>query len=161
MSTTTQAQQDAASRIYAQAIAGSANNSGLPPAMANFLVGQAANETAGFTSNFFVNNNNCFGYSCSSSSQYQDGCSSGNADNGVQVGNYDSIEDSVQELVDWWYRRASDGKGGCPSDLTTITTADQYATILSNAGYYTSAESNYAANIVQWLSELGTSFRQQ
>jgi hypothetical protein len=144
-----------AARIYAAAISGSPNNPGLPAAMASFLVGQAGNETGGFTSNFFLNNNNCFGYSCSAASQYQDGCSTGNADNGVQVGNYDSIEDSVKELIDWWYRRANDGRGGCPSDLNQITSADQYAQILSDAGYYTSAESSYSANISAWISKLG------
>lgn len=150
-------QIEVSQRIYNQALAGSDNNPGLPAALASFLVGQSANETAGWTSNFFVNNNNGFGYSCSSSSQYQDGCSAGNADNGVQVGNYDSVEDSTKEIVDWIYRRQSDGS--FPSDLTTITTADQYATLLKNAGYYQSAESSYAANISAWLTKLGGLFR--
>jgi uncharacterized FlgJ-related protein len=156
MSTPTTSEIEASQRIYNQAIAGSDNNPGLPATLANFLVGQSANETAGWTSDFFVNNNNCFGYSCDSGSQYQDGCSAGNADNGVQVGNYDSIEDSTKEIVDWIYRRVSDGK--FPSDLTTITSADQYATLLKNAGYYQSAESSYAANISAWLSKLGNVF---
>lgn len=144
-----------AAQIYAAAIGGSPNNPGLPAAMASFLVGQAANETRGYTSDFFLNNNNCFGYECYAPSIYQNGCSSNFADNGVPVGNYDNIQDSVFELVDWWYRRSKDGLGGCPSDLNQITTADQYAQILSNAGYYTSAESYYAANISAWISKLG------
>lgn len=150
-----------AAAIYAQAISGSPNNPGLPANMASWLAAQAANETGGFTSNFFVNNNNCFGYECDSSSQYQDGCSATVADNAVTVGNYDTIQDSVNELIDWWYRRANDGKGGCPSDLNQITTSDQYAQILSNAGYYTSSESTYAANIASWLTNLGNFSHQQ
>jgi hypothetical protein len=150
-----------AATIYASAIAGNDVNPGLPPNMANFLVGQAGNETGGFTSGFFLNNNNCFGYSCVPGAKWQDGCSTNNADNGVTVGNYDSINNSVQELVDWWYRRSVDGKGGCPSDLTTITTADQYAQILSDAGYYTSAESSYAANITSWINQLGNFFHKR
>lgn len=149
---------DSAARIYAQAVAGTDNNPGVPSLFAEFIVGQAANETGGFTSNFFVNNNNAFGYSCSSSSQYQDGCSSGNADNGVKVGNYDTIEDSVKEVVDWWYRRTRDGRGGCPSSLDQITTSDQYAQILSNAGYFTSNEGNYSANIAAWMTKLSSAF---
>lgn len=148
-------------QIYATAIAGSPNNPGLPPAMASFLVGQAANETGGFTSNFFLNNNNCFGYECYPPSPYQNGCSQGNADNGVQVGNYDSIQSSVYELIDWWHRRSQDGRGGCPSDLTEISTADQYAQILSDAGYYTSSESAYSANISAWITKLGNFFNVQ
>jgi uncharacterized FlgJ-related protein len=144
-----------AGRIYAAAISGNDRNPGLPVNMASFLVGQAGNETGGFTSKFFLENNNCFGYSCVSGSKWQDGCSAGNADNGVQVGNYDSIENSVQELVDWWYRRSADGRGNCPSDLNQITSSDQYAQILSDAGYYTSAESSYAENIAAWTNKLG------
>lgn len=149
---------DIANKIYSSAINGNAGNPGLPANMASFLVGQSANETGGWTSGFFVNNNNCFGYSCDSGSNWQNGCSSNNADNGVTVGNYDSIDDSVQELVDYWWRRSKDGKGGCPSDLSTISTADQYASILHSAGYYTSAEANYAANIKAWVTKLGSAF---
>ena len=144
-----------AARIFAAAIAGDDTYPGLPENMASFLVGQSANETGGWTSNFFLNNNNGFGYECVPGSRYQNGCSSGNADNGVQVGNYNSIEDSTLELVGWWTRRSRDGRGGCPSDLSTIASADQYAQILKDAGYYTSAESSYAANISAWLTKLG------
>lgn len=150
---------DTAATIYAAAAAGNSVNAGLPAAMCNFLVGQAGNETGNGTSDFFLNNNNCFGYECDSSSIWQDGCSTANADNGVTVGNYDTINNSVQELVDYWYRRAADGKGGCPSDLSQITSADQYARILKGAGYYTSAESNYAANIQSSLAAAGNFFR--
>lgn len=149
---------EAAGRIYAQAIAGSDKNPGVPLTFAEFMVGQAGNETGGFTSGFFKNNNNCFGYSCSESSDYQDGCSTNNADNGVTVGNYDTIEDSTKEVVDWWYRRTVDGRGNCPSSLDQITSSDQYAQILHDAGYYTSAEGNYAANIAAWMTKLGSAF---
>lgn len=150
--------QTAASRIYASAIQGNDANTGVPAIFAEFMVGQAANETNGFTSNFFENNNNCFGYECDSGSKWQDGCSSGNADNGVTVGNYDTIEDSTQEVVDWWYRRTKDGRGGCPPSLNQITSSDQYAQILSDAGYYTSAEPNYAANIAKWMKTFASAF---
>lgn len=153
--------QDAASAVYTQAIAGSDNNPGVPSLFAEFMVGQAANETEGFTSDFFVNNNNCFGYECDSGSEYQDGCSSNAADNGVSVGNYDSVEDSTKEVIDWWYRRTKDGNGGCPSSLDQITTPDQYAQILHSAGYYTSAESSYAANISAWMSRLYSVFQKR
>lgn len=146
-----------AQQIYTRCINGTANNPGLPPALAQLVVGQSYNETNGWTSNFFVNNNNCFGYECSSTSIYQNGCSSGNADNGVTVGNYDTVDDSTQELIDWIYRRVADGK--FPSDLTTITTADQYASLLSNAGYFTSSASSYASRINAFLSQVGTLFQ--
>lgn len=149
-------QTDAASRILTQALAGTPTNPGLPATLAQLLVGQSGNETGGWTSNFFVNNNNCFGYSCVAGATWQDGCSQGNADNGVQVGNYASIEDSTSEMIDWIYRRVADGK--FPSDLTTITTPDQYASLLKNAGYYQASESSYAANIQTWLTNMASLF---
>lgn len=152
---------DAASQVYQSAITGNSVNPGVPAAFAEFMVGQAGNETGGFTSSFFVNNNNCFGYSCDSGSSWQDGCSTAVADNSVTVGNYDSINASTQEVVDWWYRRTVDGKGGCPSSLSQITSADQYATILSNAGYYTSAESSYASNISEWMNTFASAFHKR
>lgn len=149
---------DAPSRIYASAIQGNDVNPGVPTDFATFMVGQSGNETGGWTSKFFTQNNNCFGYSCSSGSKWQNGCSAGSADNGVSVGNYDSIEDSTQEVVDWWYRRTRDGHGGCPSSLDQITTADQYGSILSAAEYYTSDSEDYIANIKAWIVKAGSFF---
>ena len=153
--------QDAASAIYNQALQGSDNNPGVPPIFAEFMVGQAGDETNGFTSDFFANNKNCFGYECDPSSRYQNGCSSSIADNGVSVGNYDTIEDSAMEVIDWWYRRTSDGRGGCPSSLDQITSSDQYAQILSSAGYYTSSERDYLSNINKWIGKFTQVFHKR
>lgn len=148
-----QSQQVVANRIYAALQNGTDTNpSGIPDPLAQFMVDQSAHETNGWTSNFFVQNNNCFGYSCVTGSQWQDGCSSSVADNGVTVGNYDTIEDSCGELVDWIYRRVA--SGAFPSDLTTITTSDQYAQLLKSAGYYGDTEANYAAGLKKWASDL-------
>lgn len=151
-------QADASSRIAAQCAAGTPNNPGLPDNLIPFVVGQSFNETNGWSSNFFVNNNNCFGYQCDAGSAYQNGCSSGNADNHVPVGNYNSIEDSTKEIIDWIYRRVADGQ--FPSDLTTITTADQYAHYLSTGGhqYFTSSASSYASRINTFLKQAGNLF---
>lgn len=157
MSTATQ--QAIANRIMVAAQSGNSNNDGLPELLATFLVDQSAHETNGWTSNFFINNNNCFGYECDSSSIWQNGCSSGNADNGVQVGNYDNIENSTQEIVDWVWRRVADGK--FPSDLDTITTSDYYAQLLKNAGYYGASETTYAAGLKKWAQTLSDFFRKR
>lgn len=157
-------QTDAATSIYNQAIKGSPNNPGLPPQLAQLLVGQSGNETGGWTSHFFTEGNACFGYSCSEVSEYQTSCSAGNADNGVQIGYYDSIEDSTNEIIDWIYRRVADGS--FPKDLTSILSADQYATLLKNAGnpsgsksYYGASETTYADNIKEWITNLGSFFQ--
>lgn len=156
----TTSQQAIATRIYNQCIAGtSSDNPGLPDALAQFVVGQSYNETGGWTSDFFVNGNACFGYECDSSSDYQSGCSAATSDNGVTVGYYSSVENSTKELIDWIYRRVDDKK--FPDDLTTITSADQYAGLLSKAGYFTSSASAYAARIMQFLSNAGNLFLQR
>lgn len=153
----TTAQQNASQRIYNAAVSGNSSNGGLPSALANILVHQSGNETAGWTSHFFTEYNNCFGYSCVPGAKWQSGCSSGNADNGVKVAAYKSIEDSTQEIVDWIYRRQDEGK--FPSDLDTITTDEQYADLLKSAGYYQAPTSNYLEQMLYWAKNVGNLFR--
>lgn len=141
-------QQDIINQIY-----NTATGNGIPATLASLMVGQSGNETGGWTSKFFTQNNNAFGYSCDSSSDWQNGCSIATADNKVAVGNYDSISDSTMEVVDWIKRRLDEGS--FPA-LDTITTADQYAQLLSDNGYYTSGESSYAANISKWVNKVGS-----
>lgn len=156
----TDAQNAIATRILNQCLAGtSSDNPGLPQQLAEYVVGQSYNETGGWTSNFFKNGNACFGYECDSSSDYQSGCSVATSDNGVTVGYYASVEDSTKELIDWIYRRVDDKK--FPDDLTTIVSADQYAGLLSNAGYFTSSASAYAARIMQFLTNAGNLFQRR
>jgi len=157
MSTLTQ--QGYAARILAAAKSGNSVNRGLPDSLAKLLVDQSAHETNGWTSHFFTEGNACFGYSCVPNSKWQSGCSTTNADNGVRVGYYNSIEDSTQEVVDWIYRRVKDGK--FPSDLTTITTPDQYATLLKNAGYYGDTKDNYLSGLNRWANNLKDFFRKR
>lgn len=156
----TDAQSAIATRIYNQCLAGtSSDNPGLPEVLAEFVVGQSYNETGGWTSHFYVEGNACFGYECDSSSDYQKGCSTSTSDNNATVGYYASVEDSTKELIDWIYRRIDDGK--FPSDLTTITSADMYAGLLSKAGYFTSGAAAYAARIMQFLTNAGNLFRKR
>lgn len=154
----TPVQQSIASRIFSALVQGNDVNQGIPETLANIAVAQSAHETGGWTSNFFVNNNNAFGYSCVPGAKWQNGCSVGSADNGIKVGNYDSIEDSAQELVDWIYRRINDGE--FPSDLDSITTSDQYSKLLKNAGYYGDTYQNYATDVKKWITKIGNFLKQ-
>lgn len=131
-------------RIYSQAARGTAINPGLPPMLASLVVAQAAHETGNFTSNFFKNYNNAFGYSYVPGAMYQSGAG-GIADNGQPVAAYSSLENSVKEIVDWIYRRVKEGK--FPADLKTITEPEQYAQLLKNAGYYGDSVTNYARGL--------------
>lgn len=155
----TDAQNSVATRIFNQCIRGTDINPGVPAALAQLMTGQSFNETNGWTSNFYVNYNNGFGISCDPSWKRATGCSSEDADNGVPVGVYDSVEDSAMDVIDWIYRRVNDGK--FPSDLSTITTADQYANLLHNAGYFTSSASSYASRIKTFLQQAGNLFHKR
>lgn len=152
-------QTDAANRIYSAAIAGNSVNPGLPVALAKLLVGQSGNETRDWTSHFFTDYNACFGYSCVPGAKWQSGCSTTNADNGVKIAAYKSIEDSTQEMVDWIYRRRKEGK--FPSDLSTITTPTQYANLLKSSGYYQAPVSVYIKRITDVLKNVGNFFRKR
>jgi Mannosyl-glycoprotein endo-beta-N-acetylglucosaminidase len=115
--------------IYTTAI-----SSGIPDPLAKLIVAQSGHETNGWTSNVWLNNNNGFGYGYTGTGYKMDG----------------SIEESVGDIVGWISRRQAEGN--FPADLTTITDADTYATLLRNSGYYTDTESNYAAGIVRWFN---------
>jgi uncharacterized FlgJ-related protein len=130
--------------VYNRALQGTLNNPGLPDTLAQLVVGQSQDESANFTSPVFAATNNGFGYKYSGSS-YQHGDYEGYA-------KYDNLDDSTAEVVDYIYRRVADGS--FPQDLTTITTPDQYATLLANAKpgpYYGVPEQQYASGIASYF----------
>jgi len=137
-------------RIFAQAVRGTPNNAGVPPALANIIVAQAKHETGNFSSRFFVQDHNGFGYSYYSGSPYQTGAG-GVADNGQSIAQYATIEDSTKEIIDWLYRRMREGKF---PDLRTITTIEEYAVRLKNAGYYGAPVTEYLAGLKRWIVPL-------
>jgi len=135
--------------IYQTARTGSPVNPGLPPALAYLLVAQAKHETGNFTSKFFKQYNNAFGYSYVAGGKYQTG-SGTIADNGAPIASYPNVQNSVYEIIDWIYRRRNEGK--FPQDLTTITTPEQYAQLLKNAGYYGDTLTNYVNGLKRFFS---------
>lgn len=135
---------DIPSIIYEQARAGTPNNPGLPDPVSKNLVYQAAHETANFTSNFFRNYNNAFGYSCSGS-VYQSKCGT-QADNNLPIAAYDSVNDSVKELVDYLYRRKAEGYFKTWNDIADPAA---YASMLKRAGYYGDNLTNYTAGLIR------------
>lgn len=139
---------DPAQRIYNQARAGTPYNpQGVSDALASLMVAQARHETADFTSRFFLQYNNAFGYSYYAGSLYQDGAGS-LADNGQPIAAYPSIEDSTREMVDWIWRRYRNKQF---PDPRTITTPEAYAAALKNAGYYGDTLSNYLAGLKRFF----------
>src|SRR5690606_15282265 len=91
--------------------------------------------------------NNPIGYSYVRGAAYQFGPGRV-ADNGQPIAAYRPLENSVYELIDWLYRRRSEGK---MPDFNTIIDADQYARLLKSAGYYGDTVENYAAGLKRFF----------
>jgi uncharacterized FlgJ-related protein len=131
--------------VYARALQGTDTNPGLPDTLAQLVVAQSEHESGNYTSDVFVNTGgNAFGYKYSGS-KYQHGDYNGYA-------KYLSLDDSTAEVVDYIYRMVADGS--FPADLSTITSPDQYATLLQNAKpgpYYGDTEANYSAGLANWF----------
>jgi hypothetical protein len=135
-------------RIYHTAV-----TDGMPIILSTVIVAQARHETGNYTSHFFTDGNNCFGYSYYAGSKWQI-AAGGTADNGAPIAQYATIENSVHELTDWIKRRQMDGK--FPHDLNEINTPEKYARLLKDAGYYGATYASYAAGLVNWLSVIGS-----
>lgn len=121
---------------------------GLPPNFQKLLVAQAKHETANFSSNAFKKNNNLYGYKSVKGAKWQTGAgitsSEGNA-----YAHYASIEDSVNEVIDWIKRRQKEGK--FPADLRMINSSE-YAQLLKNSGYYGDTVANYTRGLNHYLA---------
>lgn len=128
-----------------QKIFDTARAGGMPVTLSLLLIAQAKHETGNFTSNFFRQYNNAFGYSYVAGGRWQLPGGGSVADNGQPIAAYASVENSTNEIVDWIKRRQSQGK--FPADLNTITSPDQYASLLKNAGYFGDTLANYAAGL--------------
>jgi uncharacterized FlgJ-related protein len=121
---------------------------GFPASFALLMIAWSKHETGDFTSKFFKQYNNLFGYSYVPGAAYQSGPGT-NADNGVPIAAYSSPEMSVRENIAWVKRRQAEGK--FPADLGTIKTPDQLATLLKKAGYYQDSLANYAAGLARFF----------
>lgn len=139
-----------AANIYSRAVKGSPVNPGLPKKLAELVAWMAMHETKGFTSNAWRIDNNGFGYKWVGS-RYQVGRGI-QASEGDFYGRYANAGDSVDELVDWIYRRRAVGK--FPEDLSEITTPEQFATLLKQSGYYGDTVKNYTAGLKRWAIDL-------
>lgn len=136
---------DYAPQIYQQLLQGSPKNGGLPDALARIVTTQSQWESGNYTSNVFNNALNSFGYGYNPKSDYQIGQYG-------KYGAYASVTDSVNEIIDYIYRRLA--AGSFPA-LNTITTTTQYATLLKNAeigAYFEDDLTHYANGLQGYLA---------
>ena len=115
---------------------------GIPNDLALLVVAQSKHESDDYTSGIFTHCNNSFGYKTGG---YVTGCSF-NSD----YRPYSNIEGSTIEICNWLKRRVIDGSF---PDLYSITTAEQYASLLKNAGYYGDSYTNYLAGLKRWFND--------
>lgn len=137
-------------RIYNKAIA-----DGMPPILATLIVAQCRGESENYTSNVFKTCNNLNGYKWVNQSTALGPCIK--SPEGDYYAKYASVEDSVHELTQWIRRRQA--AGYFPKDLSTITTAEQYAKLLiadPDHHYYGSPLSVYVQMLTSQLLNIGS-----
>lgn len=145
-------ESDYSLRIFNQARKGSPTNpEGLPVALANLVTAQARHETGNFTSDLFRDDWNAFGYNYTGNPN-QLGPSL-RSHGGAFYAKYATLENSVNEITDWIYRRVRDGK--FPANLSTIQSPADYATLLKNAGYYEDNLTTYQNGLTRFLTNYG------
>jgi hypothetical protein len=105
-------------------------NYGLPDAISKIITAQSGHETTGWTSNVYRTDNNCFGYGYTGGGNYYF---------------YNSIEDSVDDVVGWLDRHVP--------GYEYITDGDDYAAAIRARGYFTDNLSTYQNGIARWYND--------
>lgn len=123
-------------RIYNEALA-----YGAPDLVAEFMVDQARDESANYSSGVYLDDNNAFGmhfvgqYGATASTRHFDGT--------IPYAHYNSLEDSVDDLVTWLNNRESEGL----FYVEELTTPQAYADALKSGGYYGESAEEYGGDL--------------
>jgi len=125
---------------------------GLSDRIARYVVAMSRHETGDWEHDFYTIGNNGFGYSYDKNSRWQLDRGGRNADNGVPIAQYRSIEDSTNEVLDWIRRRQSNGTW--PKDLDSIGSIYEFAQLLKNGSYYEAPVSVYSSALFRHFQEL-------
>lgn len=136
-----------------QLIYDTARSDGMPEMLAVFIVAQARHETGNYTSRFFTQYKNAFGYSYVRGAKWQLPDPGPVADNGQGIATYSMVQNSVHELTDWIKRRQV--AGVFPANLNAITSPEQYASLLKQASYFGAPLELYAAALRRHVEQLG------
>lgn len=112
---------------------------GVPPEIAEFMISQAQVESANFTSNVFMTDNNGFGMKFPAKRQtpYVKRASTiaVASEGGIPYAHYDSFGDSVRDLVNWFHYKKIKWED--------VDTVEKYSTELKNVGYYGPTQEEY------------------
>jgi uncharacterized FlgJ-related protein len=122
----------------------------IPDPLAKIMASQAQLESANFTSNVFKTNKNAYGYKYVKQKIATQGLPAPKNEGGYYA-NYKNVSDSAIELANYVKRRYKEKR--FPA-LETITSARQYAELLTNVGYHTSTRESYVKGVEYYYNKL-------
>jgi len=122
----------------------------IPDPLAKLMTSQAQLESANFTSRVFKTNNNAFGYKYVQQKIATQGLPAPKNEGGYYA-NYKTVSDSALELANYVKRRLKEKRF---PPLETITSARQYADLLTNVGYHTSTRESYVKGVEYYFNKL-------
>lgn len=137
---------DFSKRIFTQG-----KKRGLSDRLSALLVAWSKFETGNYSSHFVPDNRNFYGYTYDKNSKYQTGFNGSNP----KAGNfavYATLEDSVNEVVDWMNRRYKRQDRGTWPPLNEITDPIEFARLLMTAKYSDDHYTVYGAGIKSHLA---------
>ena len=119
--------------IYQQA-----KKRGASDALARLVVQMARHETGNYSSKVFLENNNAFGYKYVKGAKWQSGAGRMSPE-GNNYARYRSVNDSVNEVMDWMARREKQGL----FKMNSLTDSTAFANALKSGNYYGAPVSQY------------------
>jgi LPXTG-motif cell wall-anchored protein len=125
-----------------QQIYNAAIEQGFRPTAAKLIVAQARFESADYTSNVFKRNNNTSGVKFIGQKNAVQGTLS---PEGNYYAKYNTIQDSLNDKIVRLYNIRM--RGVTPEQLKNARSADEFANLLKQRGYYGSSEAGYAAGL--------------
>lgn len=111
--------------------------------LANCALAQAKHESANFTSNVFVTDNNPIGYKYYEGSLWQSGRGIKAPDGGYYA-KFGSVQAAAYELADWINRRSGSFSG--------VQGTYDYALAMRNSSYYGASLSEYVAGLNRYYN---------
>ena len=139
-------------KAYQTRAINAAKSVGVPDVNAQIIASQATHESGKFSSNLFVKDNNCFGMKVPSVRKTPyiagKGIAAPVSEGQTPYAHYNSMEDSVKDLVSWCtYNKVK---------WADVATPDTYAAWLKSKGYYGDAYTTYAKRVGEYLASIKT-----
>lgn len=121
---------------------------GLSVLHSKIITSQATHESGMFSSSLFKRANNIFGMTIPTkrSKRFISGSAGKQPDGSAYYAKYDSLENSVRDLIDWHKFKKT--------DWNKINSIEDYAAYLKSKGYYGDTQKNYTKALLRYLPGL-------